>query len=292
MNTRMVRRAALAAVILIVSFARGENVPATQPAAQPVLEWKTERVVIFKDGYGLVVKSGHGVADGQGHAITYDVPDAAVLGCFWATSLGEEGDGDGQTILGMCAEWHETKERRQRETACTSIVEVLRANVGKTLTLELGVKNAAGEPTVQHGKLVDVLDVPADDPMVAGDAGVGALPTRLRFASSRALPSGSAAYTTLIREGQVTPGSFNPDAIAGGGTIVRELVPQGGQFLVLEQEGEQRRVLPVSAVTAVRGGKEIVTTMTREQEVLSRSKRLRFDFGAASAGKPVSLRLF
>src|SRR5688500_17297442 len=86
-------------VIVLSTFARAQTAPATTQAAPAnELTWKTDRLVIFKDGHGLVVKSGRGVADASGRAVTFDVPDAAVLGCFWAV-------GDGGNILGMRAEW-------------------------------------------------------------------------------------------------------------------------------------------------------------------------------------------
>src|SRR5277367_6676853 len=53
-------------------------------AASPRLKLSTERVVIFKDGHGLVVKAGVATADADGRAYTAEVPDGAILGCFWA----------------------------------------------------------------------------------------------------------------------------------------------------------------------------------------------------------------
>src|SRR4051794_22580464 len=70
--------------------------PTTAPAGAK-LKLATQRLVVFKDGHGLVIQSGTGTADEEGRAYIADVPDSAVLGCFWAVS-------DKDTILGMRAE--------------------------------------------------------------------------------------------------------------------------------------------------------------------------------------------
>src|SRR5687768_18365665 len=84
--------------------------PATRPvegaATRPsdLLTLATERVVIFKDNYGLVAKTGKAVADAEGRVYTTEVPDSAVLGTFWAL-------GEGDKLLGMNAVWDEKKEK-------------------------------------------------------------------------------------------------------------------------------------------------------------------------------------
>ena len=60
---------------------------AEKDASELVL--KTERVIIFKDGYCLFIKKATFTTDKNGEAFTDDVPDAAVLGSFWA--IPEEG---------------------------------------------------------------------------------------------------------------------------------------------------------------------------------------------------------
>src|SRR5688500_17180601 len=126
--------------------------PATQPAAQLTLA--VERLVVFKNGHGLVIKAGGGMADADGRAFITDVPDAAVLGCFWATS--------DDKILAMRAEWHEEKRTREQQTACVTVAELLRANVGKTMSLELNDKRENGAAVIVEGELVELLDVPPD----------------------------------------------------------------------------------------------------------------------------------
>ena len=47
------------------------------------LELKTVRVIVFKDGYTLIIKRGVATTDKAGEVFTDEVPDAAVLGSFW-----------------------------------------------------------------------------------------------------------------------------------------------------------------------------------------------------------------
>jgi len=254
--------------------ARAQTAPAIQPTAE--LKLVVERLVIFKDGHGLVIKTGGGIADDDGRAFITEVPDAAVLGCFWATS--------DDKIVAMRAEWHEDKRMREQETACVTVAELLRANVGKPMTLELTQKKKDGLPVTVEGTLLELLDVPPDQeqPWMRPTA-------TPRTSSVRAM---SAAYSSMIVNGIAQAGSFTPESFVGEGTLVRELVPRGGDFIVLSQANDQRLVIPVAQIQSIRGGTNLVTTTTHRQEIFTRSKRLSFDFGKDSAGKDVKLRLF
>src|SRR5688572_33175957 len=91
----------------IVSFAflfLDSSVAAARPSGGG-LTLSSERVVVFKDGYTLMVKTATGTIAPDGSVFTDDVPDAAVLGCFWATA-------DGAAIRTMKAEWVEEKSER------------------------------------------------------------------------------------------------------------------------------------------------------------------------------------
>lgn len=267
----------ITAVLCCVVLSR--ELLAAPPAAadgSPKLKLTTERVVIFKDGHGLVVKAATATADAEGRVFTLEVPDGAVLGCFWAV-------GQDKKILAMRAEWDERKQRRAKTTPAITIPELLRANLGKNVTLELTDKTNKGQPLTQEGKLAEMLELPADTlPEHRGQPIDPAGP----------LPAGPVVYTTLIKDDAVTVGSFSPESIPGGGVLVRELTPRGGDFVVLTQDNDRRSIIPVAHVQAVLGGKDFATTCTREEEVFSRTKRLSFDLGKDSAGKPVSLKLF
>lgn len=131
--------------------------PITPLAESGGLAISTEKVVIFKDGYGLFVKSAAGVADAEGKVHTEKVPGAAVLGTFWAIP-------EGRALKSTIAEWHETVRPRTEEGSCLSTLELLRANEGKQVTFGL-----ADNKELQ-GKILDVLEAPAPRPKHPDDS--------------------------------------------------------------------------------------------------------------------------
>ncbi len=273
----MPRRWFVAAVSSLSTLMLFIPASAADVAGSPRLKLSTERVVIFKDGHGLVVKAGVGTADADGRAYTADVPDGAILGCFWAI-------GRDKKVLGMRAEWDEKKEVREKETSAVTVAELLRANLGKTVSLELTDKTDKGTPLTRDGQVIEMLELP---PEIASKAAAANHSEGLDVPST----AGPIVYTTLIRDGVAASGSFTPEAIAAGGTLVRELIPRGSEYVVISQEG-RRIVLPISHIASVSGGKDLATGVTREEEVFTRSKRLSFDFGKDASGKQVSLTLF
>lgn len=94
------------------------------------LKLSTERVIIFKDGYCLFIKKGIAKADAQGEVFTEQVPDAAVLGSFWATP--KEG-----RLVNMNAGTVTTHDKATKPVPCTQHIEILQANKGKVCTVEL-----------------------------------------------------------------------------------------------------------------------------------------------------------
>lgn len=140
----------------LVLFAGVLGLAAGAFSQNSALDFTTERVVVFKDGYGLFVKIASGRADADGRLYTDDVPAAAVLGTFWATA-------DGDQFVDMQAQWIERTRRIEQETDCLSNLDLLRANQGKLLSLQMGY----GETVT--GTLVDVLEIPTE-PVKLGDA--------------------------------------------------------------------------------------------------------------------------
>ena len=203
------------------------------------LSMSTERVVVFKDGYGLFAKVATATANSEGRVFTDKVPDAAVLGSFWALA-------EGNKIVGMRAEWDEQREERTRVTATLTTLEILRANPGKSVTLVYGVDK---EKETYAGTLVEVLEtMPAPTPTPA----------------------------------QMTEGPV--------GETVHTIEPLGGQLLVLDTTNG-RVVLPIAGIRTV-AGKDLVTKITKREEVVTRTKKLSFDLGKEAAGKSVKLRVF
>ncbi|MCA9157108.1 MAG: hypothetical protein KDA72_02200 [Planctomycetales bacterium] len=101
------------------------------------LQLKTERVVVFKDGYCLVVKQGTATTNAEGSVFTDDVPDAAVLGSFWAVP--EQG-----RIQSLVAGWVDTESKTNRQVNCTSILEIVQSNLGKACSFEIGQQRFDG----------------------------------------------------------------------------------------------------------------------------------------------------
>jgi hypothetical protein len=54
-----------------------------QKHSVPVLDVKTDRVVVFKDGYCMFVKKATGKISSGGKAVIDNIPNAMVLGSFW-----------------------------------------------------------------------------------------------------------------------------------------------------------------------------------------------------------------
>src|SRR5438132_1097284 len=115
------------------------------------LELKTERAIIFKDGYALIIKRGAAVTDQAGEAFTEAVPDAAVLGAFWA--LPDEG-----RLMSMVAGWQSTKDSEDKPAPCTQPIEILLANKGKQAKVELQDKTLY--TGIIHEVLIEKTDAP------------------------------------------------------------------------------------------------------------------------------------
>src|SRR4051812_18262067 len=263
-------------VMVACSGLWAQEKPAHAAASQ--LQLSTERVIIFKDGYGLIVKNGKATADAQGKVFTPQVPESAILGSFWATS-GE------QKLLAMEAGWEEKREVREKRTAAITIPELLRANVGRRMTLTLGDRRTI------TGNLVEVLDLPAEKAATPSPYAPGFfVETEAGRSPFEALRSmGEARAARMLSYG----GYGNPVFAPGeeGGILKRELTTTGGNYVVMDETESGRMVLPVAQVQAI-SGKDVQTQMVREEEVFSRTKRLNFDFGKNLAGKDVTLKLF
>jgi hypothetical protein len=253
---------------ITVGVPAGALLPAPAPGLAPEeagrLALTTERVVVFKDGYALVVKSAVATADDRGRVFTDQVPDTAVLGSFWATA-------DDLVVRAMWAEWVTDEQVRSVEGRCLTIPEVLRANVGRAVVLDA----AMGGPalTIYTGTLEALLET--DDPP-GGAAGAPA-------------PGGPGPA------GGGAGGSAGAGPGGGGaparGDVVREVTPRGGQYLVLRTDNPaaERLVLPVEDVRAV-SGNGLSTTVARRESVTRTRKRLTIELDGA-AGRPVRLNL-
>lgn len=138
------------AVALLPALPRAVRAEDPPPAPSSRLALTTERVVVFKDGYALFVKVGRATTDAAGRVFTEQVPDGAVLGCFWATA-------GPQKVLGLHAGFVETKAAVERTESCLGVLDLLRANVGRGVALGLTREKDADVV----GTVVGLLEAPA-----------------------------------------------------------------------------------------------------------------------------------
>ncbi|MCC7139536.1 MAG: hypothetical protein IT460_14025 [Planctomycetes bacterium] len=231
--------------------ARAADAPAA--GAPSVVAWKTDRVVVFKDGYAMWTKSGTAVADPDGFVHSDEVPDEAVLGCVWA-------EADGRRVLGLHAGVVETTEARERREPCLDVRELLRVNVGRAVVLESARDGGADVA----GTVVGVLEAPAPaEPSTARTTPTGARAPAPAYGVSAPPPAPTATVT-------------RPSLV-------------GGTLVALDVAGA-RVVLPVAEVRSVRGA-GLETTILRQETVTTRRKRLSIDLGREAAGSTCALRL-
>lgn len=135
-TTRFATRFALALVLVSGSLATMPRAYADAPLtisrvkAASELTLKMNSVCVFKDGYALISKSASATVDAEGTVFTHEVPETAVLGCFWALAA------DG-TPVRLSAEWIERDAQPAATRTAASLAELLQANVGKVLSLDV-----------------------------------------------------------------------------------------------------------------------------------------------------------
>jgi hypothetical protein len=125
---------------------------AVEDVNESEFELKSERMIVFKDGYCLIVKSGKARTDAAGKAFTDEVPDAAVLGSFWAIS--ETG-----TLKNLVAGWVDSEREVAKQVDCTQTIEIVEANLGKECRFFVN-----GEHEVR-GTLMKLLGTPQPQPV-------------------------------------------------------------------------------------------------------------------------------
>ncbi|MGE0433028.1 MAG: hypothetical protein AB7K09_01745 [Planctomycetota bacterium] len=184
------------------------------------LKLTTERVVVFKDGYGLVISTATATADANGVVFTDKVPTDAVLGCMWAALVNQPAG-----TLAMRADWDETIKRTAADRPCVSIKELLRANAGRAdVMLDLTPAGSQGPNREVTGTLIGLLEH-------AGD--------RERFSDQKLLEA-------LRNSNGASESTIRPDL-------------EGGELVVMET-ANGKMVLPVSQVQRVRGPGLVTTT--------------------------------
>jgi hypothetical protein len=236
---------------LACADARSASTRALKPDGSE-LELKTERVIIFKDGYGLVVKRGVATTDERGEVYTDDVPDAAVLGSFWATP--KQG-----RLLSLVAGWREVSEEKTEPVVCTQTIEVLKANVGRKCRLQLSDNSSLSG--VIHQVLAEETLAPASD---------------TNWAAFGPLTEGSLALSGRSNSA-ATPASTTLSGIRGTHFVLRT---EDGDVLL--SAGDVRRLTI----------EDMKTTLDRTLTAKKRSKRLILRFAEPRQRREVLIAYF
>ena len=258
----------LAPVFLLLTAC---NSPASAADRDPhELELTTERVIIFKDGYCLVIKRGIATTDAEGVAFTDEVPDAAVLGSFWAVP--EEG-----RLVSMSAGWKVDESTETREFPCKEHVEILVANQGKEAKVELHDKTMHSGTI--HAVLVDENFAPLvpdqwEQIMAAG-----------RPRAARSLPPGTdPGIVAWVNETR---------AAAAEGRVPAETrfvsTYAASNFILRTADGDV--LLPIGQIRSLQI-KDMKTTLTKTLKIKKNTKRLSLKFPAAEKKQAVSLMYF
>ena len=258
----------LAALFALFTACNSPSTAADRAANE--LELKTERVIVFKDGYCLVIKHGAATTDADGVAYTDEVPDAAVLGSFWAVP-------DDGRLLSMSAGWKVDESTETREFPCKEHVEILVANQGKEAKVELHDK------TIHSGTIHAVLVDENFAPLVPDQWEQIVSAGRPRAA--RALPPGAdpriAAWInetrTAAAEGRVPAENRFVSTYAATNFILRTA---DGDVL-----------LPIGQIRSLQI-KEMKTTLAKTLKIKKNTKRLSLKFPAAEKKQSVALLYF
>jgi hypothetical protein len=224
------------------------------------LELKTERVIVFKDGYALIIKRGGATTDRSGDVFTDEVPDAAVLGSFWAVP--DEG-----RLISMLAGWKSMEDSTDKELPCTQLIEILLANKGASAKIELLDK------TLYSGVIQEVLAEKTDAPVPPAQLEM----LGLSPLSAPAKPIGALASRRLSRAVTAPTSEHTLTAIGGSNFVVRT------------DEGDI--LLPVSQVRSILV-KNMKTTIGKTLTTSKKAKRLSFTFDAAFKKRAVSIMYF
>ena len=225
------------------------------------LELTTERVIIFKDGYALVIKRGVATTDQDGEVFTDDVPDAAVIGSFWAVP-------DQGRLVSMLAGWKSTKDTDDKQMPCTQPIEILLANKGKQARVEMHDK------IFYSGLIQEVLVDKTNVPLGPAQLELLDLATPAKAAKPRAALLARRA-TRIVAD--VPPSEHTITAISGSNFILRT------------DEGDV--LLPVGDVRSV-VVKDMKTTLGKTLTTSKKTKRLSFKFEAQQKKQALTIMYF
>ncbi|WP_254508532.1 DUF4139 domain-containing protein [Anatilimnocola floriformis] len=222
------------------------------------LELTTQRVIIFKDGYSLIIKKGTATSDKEGEVFTDEVPEAAVLGSFWATP--EQG-----RLISMVAGWKATKNSEEKQIPCTQPLEILLANKGKQAKIELHDK------TIYNGVIREVLVDRTEAPLA---------PAQMEFlelaAAKPKAPLPVSSKVSRLRPAETTS-EHTLTSVAGSNFVLRT---DDGDVLL---QVPQIRSIQV---------KDMNTSLSKTLTTSKRTKRLSFKLEGAEKKQSISIMYF
>jgi hypothetical protein len=238
-------------------------------AAEPgELELKTEKVIVFKDGYALIIKQGQGTTDAKGQIFTEDVPDAAVLGSFWAVP--NEG-----RLISMLAGWRTIEESESKEVPCQQPIEILLTNEGKPAKVELDDKTIYSG--VIHKVLAEKTETAVADTILSTLDFSQLATGGMHHAWHGAMPPGAAGVRVHRQNPSARPKSHTLTTISGSHFILR--TDEGDVFL------------PVANVRSV-VVKEMKHTIEKAAKSTRQAKRLTFTFDNKDKEQSLTLMYF
>jgi hypothetical protein len=177
----------------------------------------------------------------------------------------------------MRAEWVDDARVNERSTACVTLPDMLRANVGKPVRIEY-FQDKDG-PRVIEGTIEQLLETPADEPERA--------PWAVGGGDQPGAASGPEQGIYYFRNNSWQPETVQPNLAMREARV--PLSPAGGQYVVISAGG-RRVLIPVSAIQTIAGDTLATTTSTREK-IFRRDKRLGFELGPDAAGRDVALTI-
>jgi len=183
--------------------------PAAAQTQSGLLTLTTQRAVVFKDGYALLIKKATGTADAAGRVFTLDVPDAAVLGSFWAVSPDE-------AILAMRAEYTDDWKRVDAilGPAADTLDNLLKTVIGKAAALTTAdgktVRGKVLGQAVLEGRPFLLIE---PETGAGGPAGAGARPVSIALADIVAVRSPDLAEAAKPNPAFVSSPAFNPKPV-------------------------------------------------------------------------------
>jgi hypothetical protein len=248
-----VRCSALGFVGWFVFLGASADWTSTAEGEEARLNLKTERVIVFKDGYALVLRRGIATTDEDGQLFTDEVPDAAVLGSFWATP--REG-----TLTAVVAGMVEEKQVEETQTSCLQTIEILKANIGKPCTVLMSNQSSL------TGEIREVLARTTDVPMT--DA--------FLTAASSTIDARLTVRNSLVANNQPAR--------------TRMISQFSGTHMVLRtKEGDV--LLPVDQIQRVTI-ENMATKLARTATTTTQTKRLTFRFTEAGKRREILLAYF